>query len=258
MPTMSRSIRLLGALALAGAITACSDSSGPASAGPAVQMSIATAPAVTPAPGMNMSIAPVTYDDGTNTLVITQVEMVVKELELQRVEGSVTCAEDVSGEDDDCEEIELDAFLLDLPLSPGATQVISVPVDTGSYDEFEFKIHKPESGDDDDAFLAAHPDFEGVSIRVHGTWNGAPFTYETDLDAEQEIDLVPPLVVTEAGATDFTLFIDLGTWFRAGDNTLIDPSSANVGQANEGVVKENIKNSFEAFEDEDHDGSDDD
>jgi hypothetical protein len=254
---MSRSIRLLGALALAGAITACSDSSGPSNSGPAVQMSIATAPALALAPGMSMSIAPVTYTDGTNTLVISQVEMVVEELEIERVEGTVTCDEDVAG-DDDCEELELEAFLLDLPLSPGATQVISVPVDTGSYDEFEFTVHKPEADGDDDAFLAAHPDFDGVSIRVQGTWNGTPFVYETDLDAEQEIDLVPPLVVTEAGATDFTLFIDLSTWFRAGDSTLIDPSSANVGQANEGVVKENIKNSFEAFEDEDHDGSDDD
>jgi hypothetical protein len=199
----------------------------------------------------------VTYTDGTNTLVISQVEMVVEELEIERVEGTVTCADDVSGDSDDCEELELEAFLLDLPLSPGATQVISVPVDTGSYDEFEITVHKPEAGGDDDAFLAAHPDFEGVSIRVQGTWNGTPFTYETDLDAEQEIDLVPPLVVTEAGSTDFTLFIDLATWFRAGDSSLIDPSSANVGQPNEGVVKENIKNSFEAFEDEDHDGSDD-
>jgi hypothetical protein len=254
---MSRSIRLLGALALAAAITACSDSSGPANNGPAVQMSIATAPALALAPGMSMSIAPVTYTDGTNTLVISQVGMVVEELEIERVEGTVTCDDDVV-DDDDCEELELEAFLLDLPLSPGATQVITVPVDTGTYDEFEFTVHKPESDGDDDVFLAAHPDFEGVSIRVQGTWNGTPFVYETDLDAEQEIDLVPPLVVTEAGATDFTLFIDLSTWFRAGDSSLIDPSSANVGQANEGVVKENIKNSFEAFEDEDHDGSDDD
>jgi hypothetical protein len=255
---MSNSIRFLGSLALAGALAGCSDSSGPANDGPAIQMSVATAPAAGLAPGMSMSIAPVTYEDGTNTLVISKVEMVVEELEIERVEGTVSCAEDVSGDDDDCEELELEAFLLDLPLSPGATQVITVPVDTGSYDEFEFKVHKPESDGDDDAFLAAHPDFEGVSIRVQGTWNGTPFVYETDLDAEQEIDLVPPLVVTAAGATDFTLFIDLGTWFRAGDNTLIDPSSANTGQANEGVVKENIKNSFEAFEDEDHDGSDDD
>jgi hypothetical protein len=48
---MSRSFRLLGALALAGAITTCSDSSGPANNGPAVQMSIATAPALALAPG---------------------------------------------------------------------------------------------------------------------------------------------------------------------------------------------------------------
>lgn len=127
----------------------------------------------------------------------------------------------------------------------------------GTYNEFEFKIHKPEDDDSNAAFLAAHPDFDGVSIRVTGTWNGTAFTYTSDLDAEQETALVPPLVVTETGTADFTLFIDIGTWFRFGDGSLIDPSSANKGGANEGTVKSNIENSFQSFEDEDHDGSDD-
>ena len=68
---------------------------------------------------------------------------------------------------------------------------------------------------------------------------------------------MPPLVVSDVGTTDITLFIDIGTWFRASDNMLIDPSSANAGGPNESTVENNIRNSFNSFEDEDHDGCDD-
>jgi hypothetical protein len=254
---MSRSIRLAGALTLAATLGACDSSSGPANTGSAVSLAIATRPtaAVLAPGGPQLSGAPVTYDDGTNILVINSVEMVVKEIELKRSEYPSQC--DSTASDDQCEELESGPYLLDLPLSGGATSVVTVDVVPGTYDEFEFKIHKPEDDDSNAAFLAAHPTFDGVSIRVTGTWNGAAFTYESDLNAEQEQDLVPPLVVTDAGTSDFTLFIDIGTWFRTSGNMLIDPSSANKGNPNESVVTSNITQSFETFEDEDHDGDDD-
>ncbi len=254
---MSRTIRLAGALALAATLGACDSSSGPANQGSQVQMNLATQAAVGvfPAGGPQLVGDPVEYNDGTNTLVISKVEMVVKEVELKRSEITTSC--DSTASDDACEELESGPYLLDLPLSAGATSVVTVDVVPGTYDEFEFKIHKPEDDDSNAAFLAAHPDFEGISIRVTGTWNGAPFTFTSDLDAEQETDITPPLVVTETGTADFTLFVDIGTWFRDGGNMLIDPSSANKGGPNEGVVKNNIENSFQSFEDEDHDGEDD-
>ena len=159
--------------------------------------------------------------------------------------------------DDDCAEIEIGPMLVDLPLgTAGAARTLSAIVPPGTYDEVEFEIHKPESSDDA-AFLAANPDFAGVSIRVEGSYNGTPFVYLSHLDVEMEFDLVPPLVIGESGAADLTLFVDLGTWFRAGDGSLVDPASANTGGGNEGLVNENVKNSLEAFEDDDHDGSDD-
>lgn len=253
---MSRTIRLVGALAVATSLAACDSSSGP-SQGSAVSLAIATRPtaAAPTAGGPQLSGAPVEYTDGTNTLVISKVEMVVKEMELKRSEYNSQC--DSTASHDQCEELKSGPYLLDLPLSAGATSVITVDVLPGTYDEFEFKVHKPSDDAENAAFLAAHPDFNGVSIRVTGTWNGVAFTYETDVTAEQEMGLVPPLVVTDVGTSDFTLYIDLGTWFRASDNSLIDPSSATNGGPNESTVNSNITNSFNAFEDEDHDGHDD-
>jgi hypothetical protein len=206
--------------------------------------------------GALLNDGPVTIVDGENTLVITKVEMVVKEVELKRVEFEGQC--DGTTSDDECEELEFGPLLLDLPLSGGATSQVSVAVLPGTYDEFEFEVHKPSDDSEDAAFLVANPAFNGVSIRVTGTWNGVPFTYLTDVSAEQEMDLVPPLGVVAESTTDFTLFIDINSWFRDEGNALIDPATANKGGANESIVNSRITQSFEVFEDSDHDGRDDD
>jgi hypothetical protein len=64
-------------------------------------------------------------------------------------------------------------------------------------------------------------------------------------------------VTTESAPTDLTLFVDLDRWFRDGSGNLVDPASANTGNANESLVESNITSTLHAFEDEDHDGSDD-
>jgi hypothetical protein len=131
-------------------------------------------------------------------------------------------------------------------------------VAAGSYDEIEFEIHQPSDDDAADAaFIQAHPDFAGVSVQVDGTYNGHAFTYTSDLNAEEEIELRPPLVTTESAAADLTLFVDLDRWFRDATGTLVDPATANVGLTNEGLVDANIRATLHAFEDEDHDGTDD-
>jgi len=122
-------------------------------------------------------------------------------------------------------------------------------------------LHKPEdNGLDpaDAAFLAAHPDFAAISIRATGTWNGSPFTFTSDLNADQEMQLDPPLVVTAAGANvDVTLKVDVATWFADGSGGLVDPATAGKGGQNENLVRDNIERSFDAFQDENHDGHDD-
>lgn len=243
------------ALGLALTAVACSSSSGPSDPDTGVVLSLATSASGAGA-GALLNDGPVTIIDGENTLVITKVEMVVKEVELKRVEFDGQC--DGTTSDDECEELEFGPLLLDLPLSGGATSQVSVAVLPGTYDEFEFEVHKPSDDSEDAAFLAANPAFNGVSIRVTGTWNGVPFTYLTDVSAEQEMDLVPPLVVVAESTTDFTLFIDINSWFRDEGNALIDPATANKGGANESIVNSRITQSFEVFEDSDHDGRDDD
>jgi hypothetical protein len=247
------------ALPAAATMAACGDSGSP-STDAQMNFNLATkpAPAGVSASSTAFASTPETYTDGTNTLVIGQVQLVLREIELKRVESTTTCGETVA--DHSCEELEVGPILLDLPLggAGGAARTFSVPVTPGSYDEVEFEIHKP-SGDDgsDAAFLQAHPEFAGVSVKVTGTYNGQSFEYTTDLDAQEEIELSPPLVAAESGSTDLTLLVDLDRWFRDGSGALLDPETANAGHPNEALVEDNIKTTLHAFEDENHDGADD-
>lgn len=244
-----------GALAAVAFLAACSDSSGPASAGRQVSFQLATRPAgPAPAPGMASLAAEEVLAAGNDTIVVTGVQLVLREIELKRT-GGLVC--DTALVDDDCEELELGPVLLDLPLGAGAARQFTVAIDTGSYDKIEFEIHKPSSGDDP-AFVAANPTFDGVSIRMTGTYNGTPFSYSSDLDVEQEYGFNPALVVTENSGANVTLFVDLRSWFlnQTADG-FIDPATANKGGQYEGEVKSNIETSLNAFEDDDHDGEDD-
>jgi hypothetical protein len=221
-----------------------------------VAVSFATrAPA--PAPSAPAVVRSTAFDDtltaGADTLVVTHAWLVLRDIELKLVEAADCAAEP---EPEGCEEIEIGPVLVDLPLSAGAEQAFDVDLPTGSYERIDFEIHKIGDDPADLAFLAEHPTFADISIRVEGTFNGTAFVFETDLDDEQEIDLVPPLVVAETTSTNVTIFVDIDGWFRTGAGALVDPATANTGEPNESLVTENIKQSLEAFEDPDGDGSD--
>jgi len=262
-----RAYLLTGLTGLA-ALAACSDG-GPAATG-RVEVGFATDAS---APATGVALFADTYTDlSGNTLVIDSVSVVIRKLKL---EGGATVACDVDdGEDDgedslttasdsgdgdmeehedgDCGQLRLGPFLVDLPLNGGVSHEFTVTVDTGTYTEAKFQIHKPE-GADDSAFIAAHPEYAGVSIRVVGTFNGTAFVYTTGVTDVQEVEFDPPLVVSEGG-TAFTLQVDLSGWFRTGAGVLVDPNTALGDGVNVNLVQQNIIHSFHGFEDGDHDG----
>jgi hypothetical protein len=205
-------------------------------------------------PGASFSVvgSPESFTDGTNTLIITKVELVLREIELHRTGSTNDC----NGVDASCEELELGPVLVDLPLgTAGASRTFSVQITPGSYDKVEFKLSP--AGHDDAGFAQANPGLEGASVRVAGTYNGTDFAYTGGFEAEMEFEQNPAIVAGETAATDLTLMVNLDGWFRDQAGALLDPTTANSGQPNQSLVEQNIKSSLEAFEDDDHDGTDD-
>lgn len=197
-----------------------------------------------------------TLTDGQgNTLEITSVEIVLREIELERLDV-VDC--DVEPEPEGCEEFAAGPLLIDLPLTAGVQRQVALDIPPGIYTEVEFDIHKLSNSDPADAgILQANPGLVDKSIRVRGFFNGNPFEFTSDLNVEQELLLQPNLVIseTDATATNLTIFIDVRGWFRDSAGNLIDPESGNKGGQNEGEVTNNIGNSIEAFEDANEDGA---
>jgi hypothetical protein len=249
---MKRNLLTLMGVALVAA--ACSDGTAP---GPQVSLSFSGggSPAAA-APGLSLQRVGAPLSDGTNTLDITSAQVVLREIELERVEVT-DC--DVASESDLCEKFQVDAMLVSLPVDGSTAQELAIDVAPGTYDEIEFDIHKVSNDDPvDAAFRSAHPDFVGITIRVQGTYNGTPFTYSTDINEEQEFELAPPLVIDEnTGSVNLTIRFDLSQWFVDDQGGLLDPATGNKGGENESRINENIKQSLEAFEDADRDGEGD-
>jgi hypothetical protein len=235
------------------ALIGCGDAGGPT---PALSLSFATkAPlAASARRGPSFSVAADTFVSGANTLIITKAQIVLRDIKLKKQEVA-DC--DVEPEPAGCESFKTGPILLDLPVTAGATPQVTIDIPVGTYTRVEFKVHKVS--DSDTAFLAANPTFAGKSIHVEGTFNGTPFTFDTDLDVEQKMELTTPLVIGDATtSTNLTVRVDLATWFKTAAGALIDPSTANNGGQNKGLVTENIQHSMKVFKDKEKDGGDDD
>jgi len=247
---MKKFLHLVAGVAL---LAACGDSTGPNGA-TRVSLSFSSAPSAQPSVAPSLSVmAADTMSDGQNELVLSSVEIVLREIELKRVEV-VDC--DVVPEPDGCEKFETGPMLVTVPLDGGTSQAVSIDMQPGQYDEVEFDIHKVSNGDPEDAaFRTAHPDLIDTSVRVQGSYNGAAFTYVTDLMDEQKYDLIPALAIDDGTTTaNVTLHLDISSWFVDAAGDLVDPDSANKGGQNENLVKDNIRASIDAYEDSDGNG----
>lgn len=246
------------ALALAG----CSDATS-AAAGRPVSVSFATgvapaAAAVLIPAGQSRSV---TATSGANTLVIDTAQVVVARMELQRAGASCTSAAAAGDDDADqhsCAELTLAPSIVNLPVDASITSPLQISIPAGTYSALEAKI-RPVRADADHgkgsaAFLTAHPEFAGVTVRVTGTYNGRPFTYTGAPRAEFETSFNPPVVVDTAHV-NITVHVDLATWFKDANGGLIDPATTNADAM--AAIVNNIRRSFRAFHDDDRNDKDD-
>lgn len=238
---------------------ACSGSTGPAGTGRLTfQIANGTSIAATP-----------TFAVGPDVLTITKVQVVARKIKLERAAG--TCPADGTstgpeaggssgGEhheaaDHDCADIQLDPMLLEPPVDATALTVFSIDLPEGSYSELKIQIHRPTQDASDAAFLVAHPDFHDISIKVAGTFNGAPFTFTTPITAEVEIELPKPIDVVAGTPAALTLQVDLSSWFKAEGGSLVSPIQPT--EQIRARIEQNIRRSFHAFKDHDHNGQPD-
>ena len=191
---------------------------------------------------------------GPDEIVVNQVQLVLRKV---RLDGAPTasCPADAEG-DSQCAELRFGPVLFDLPLGEGAEPIFTAAVPVGTYSGIKFQIHRPTNANEDADFVADHPDFEDISIRVLGSYNDAPFIFASDLTEVEDVDFAEPVEVAVDGEVQVTLHVDVAGWFASEDGTgLVDPSQANDGGPFESLIERQIRESFRAFHDGDLDGA---
>ena len=160
-----------------------------------------------------------------NEITIQEVKFFVEELELDGTKGT--------------RDIEIEDFIVTLPVNGTPTLIFDKEIMSGVYDEFELEIEKP-----DDDYPINDFDFRdetgSYSLIVKGTFNGDDFTFRTDEDIEIEKDLKPPFKVEEERNGVFTINIDVASWFINRNGETLNP---NDYRNTETIIK-NIKKSF--------------
>jgi len=171
---------------------------------------------------------------------VTRVRLVIRKVELEKA-GTT-----------DMDEIASGPYLLDLDataLNSGKVeQVVNASFTPGTYSEITLEVHKAESTDQGVNASLADMIAANASIIVNGTIDGADFQFVSAVDAEQQFE--GNLVLNDG--SNLTLTVDPSTWFTSG-GTRLDPTN----EANRSQIEHNIQVSLKAFQDDNHDGSDD-
>jgi hypothetical protein len=228
-------IKLLTIIAFAVfAATSCDVVNSGSDAGPSevqVQMQVQTA---------STTAGQLTASQQLMTFEIREVKLYIDEMELESVA-------------DDSSDFEEEDFIVNLPLDGSPINLSQKSIEPGLYDEFELEVERP-----DDDITVNDADFEDgdkrYSIIVKGLYNGEEFTYKSDEDFELELELNPPLEVSESESTALVVNIDINSWFKDSDGNDLDPNDSSNFER----IDDNIENSFEGYEDDDNDDDDDD
>ena len=161
-------------------------------------------------------------------------------------------------DDHDCPPLTVGPVLIDLPLDGTTTVVLDALVPAGTYKRLQARLHAVKAGDEGAGdFLAAHPEFEGISVKVVGVFTDAEaadheFTFTSDMNVVSAINFETPVTV-DAGTTNLTIDVDVASWFTSASGAVIDPTNS----AKQRAIEKNIRASLRACRDDDHDGVDD-
>jgi hypothetical protein len=243
---------------------ACNDSSGPSTrrvtldfqASAATQANVVAASAVGDASAATASSADLVITRGSDNLVISSAQLVVRNVKLQP--AGENCIDDTDDDtdvvDDECAAVFTGPFLVDLLANTVAGSELSVELPEGTYNSVQFRIHKVNSNKENErAFREANPDFVGISVRIEGTFNGAPFVFTDDLTQNFKLNLPSPIVV-DAESENVAVVMDIGQWFTPSSGAGLMSPIAMSNQTKQ-AISQNIRAGIRAFQDNNHDGN---
>lgn len=198
----------------------------------------------------------VRIEDGSDTLQINEAVLVVNQIEFGRDTGE--CVDSTNPDDGDaCSEAQQDPtnpVLITAPVDLQSAILTSQPIDVepGDYDRLELDLHPATSENTEIVTQGIAP---GSSVRVRGSFNGQPLadesggTIQFGPEASLELELGEPgesFTLNEGESGAITLVVDVDSWFRDEEGSLIDPRDAVADPDLKSVVEQNISESLQA------------
>lgn len=247
--------RLAPICALALLSSACDDGISPATGQLTLSFVAASGDAAAASPALEPGATSLGMVDATGTngiLTIDEIQIVVDEFKLERVEGACEVpAEEEEEELEDCPIFETPPYFLDLPLDAVPVDIATSPVDDGSYTflKLETKDLASSAGDDTgemeslgEQVLAAYPEWpESASLRVAGSFDPddgsdpRPFVVYLHAEVKVELGFDPPLAVSADDELVAVVEVDPVAWFTNEDGTVVDLSEFDF-ETTEGEV----------------------
>jgi hypothetical protein len=200
------------------------------------------------------SAALVAGPSATASPTFSKLYLVVKQLELKKApvadtsgsSGTPTTPKEVR-------EIEIGPFVLQIDLTSTALQVAvpDVTIDPGTYSGVEFEIHKVRPGEPlNYTPTASQPDLVGKSMALAVSCADKTFIFSTmEVEAEYE----SPITIGPDAAKNVTISFATSAWLAGPGGTTLDPCVP----ADEAQIFANVRNSIQAFGDDNHDGEQD-
>lgn len=188
-----------------------------------------------PSPSANVIVG-----DGSDTLNISAVDIVLDQVEFRRAsgEGCVDSDDPEQDDGDSCAELVVQPTLVELPVASGPISSQAIIVEPGDYEALEFDVVVATA--DVNPTLAA----AGASIRVRGSFNGEALDGATFAPTgEVQLQLENPIELGEGSSSGMTLTVDVASWFQD-EGTLIDPSAAAQDSVLSAQVEQRILESF--------------
>lgn len=233
----SRPLAAAVALLAASGLTACEDLSG-SEARRDASVSFHVANSASLSAGADLLL----ITEGSHTLDLQSVDVVVDEVTFERLNGQPDDDDD-SETDSDSDgghnaRVRVGAATVALPLEGGVITPFSGPLPEGQYDRLELDVEY---------------------ARLRGTYDGQPFDVTVPIDAEYELELVPPLVVdANSPPPNVTVNLDIAQWLRTSSGALIDPLRLQTDAEYRAEFVRRIRASIRAMEDSDRDGDESD
>jgi hypothetical protein len=210
-----------------------------------------------------------------DSIVVTRVRVVLKDLklksqsnediEMDHEDGTAHTSYDYNHFEDSIQICEhagqrLAPFVLDLSLTDSVQQISIDNFPAGTYDGIKFEIHRIDQDDIDSLSSAEQATFADFlsggrySVIIDGTYyqngQGTPFTYKSQIDAEIELPINPPLVVDSSQTSvNLTLRISSAGWFVDSNNNLLNPADST----NAYIINQNLQNFLSAYRDDNRD-----